>query len=82
VSTSCWWRLTPTARLLSPNPDPGGRLDVPVHYEAGVPPPELSAGPGKAASGGCSVLILDTAGRSQRTGLMDSWALSSAGLSR
>jgi len=44
----------------------GERLNVPVHYEAGVPPPELSARARvKAANGGYSVLILDTAGRSQ-----------------
>lgn len=44
----------------------GERLDVPVHYEAGVSPPELSArARDKGRSGGYSVIILDTAGRSQ-----------------
>ena len=44
----------------------GKRLDVPVHAEPGVAPPELSArAREKAYNGGFSVLILDTAGRSQ-----------------
>lgn len=44
----------------------GERLDVPVHYEAGVSPPELAArARDKGRSGGYSVIILDTAGRSQ-----------------
>jgi signal recognition particle subunit SRP54 len=44
----------------------GERLNVPVHAEAGVPPPELAArARQKAENGGFSVLILDTAGRSQ-----------------
>ena len=44
----------------------GKRLDVPVHAEPGVAPPELSArAREKAQNGGFSVLILDTAGRSQ-----------------
>jgi signal recognition particle subunit SRP54 len=44
----------------------GQRLDIPVHFEAGVQPPELVARAyEKAQKGGFSVLILDTAGRSQ-----------------
>lgn len=44
----------------------GRQLDIPVHYEEGVPPPELAArARQKAAQGGFSVLIIDTAGRSQ-----------------
>ena len=44
----------------------GERLNIPVHYEAGVKPPELSARvKDKAQKGGFTVVILDTAGRSQ-----------------
>ena len=44
----------------------GERLNVPVHFEAGVQPPELAArAADKAQKGGYTVLILDTAGRSQ-----------------
>ncbi|GAB4475213.1 MAG: signal recognition particle protein [Anaerolineales bacterium] len=44
----------------------GERLDVPVYYEEAVKPPQLAAkARQKAAQGGYSTLILDTAGRSQ-----------------
>jgi signal recognition particle subunit SRP54 len=44
----------------------GERLNVPVHSEAGLAPPELVARAfSKAQNGGFTVLILDTAGRSQ-----------------
>jgi signal recognition particle subunit SRP54 len=44
----------------------GERLNVPVHAEAGVSPPELATrAHQKAVNGGFSVMILDTAGRSQ-----------------
>jgi signal recognition particle subunit SRP54 len=44
----------------------GERLSVPVHAEAGVLPPELVArAHTKAQNGGYTVLIVDTAGRSQ-----------------
>ena len=44
----------------------GESLDVPVFFEEGVPPPKLAANAVKRASkGGYSVVILDTAGRSQ-----------------
>jgi signal recognition particle subunit SRP54 len=44
----------------------GERLNVPVFYEEGVPPPELSSrAVDQAQKGGFSVIILDTAGRSQ-----------------
>jgi signal recognition particle subunit SRP54 len=44
----------------------GERLSVPVHFEAGLQPPELAAQAlDKAQRGGFSVIILDTAGRSQ-----------------
>jgi signal recognition particle subunit SRP54 len=44
----------------------GERLDVPVHFEKDVPPPRLAAqAVEKAQKGGFSVVILDTAGRSQ-----------------
>ncbi len=44
----------------------GKQLDIPVHSEDGVKPPQLSANAAdKAAKGGYSVVILDTAGRSQ-----------------
>ncbi|MCI0520896.1 MAG: signal recognition particle protein [Chloroflexi bacterium] len=44
----------------------GERLNVPVHYEAGIKPPELAARAyDKGQKGGFTVLILDTAGRSQ-----------------
>jgi signal recognition particle subunit SRP54 len=51
----------------------GEKLGVPVHYEQGVKPPELAArAKDKAEKGGMSVVILDTAGRSQLDGeLMD-----------
>jgi signal recognition particle subunit SRP54 len=44
----------------------GERLNIPVAYEPGVPPPELARlALDKAQKGGFTVLILDTAGRSQ-----------------
>jgi signal recognition particle subunit SRP54 len=44
----------------------GERLNVPVHYEAGLRPPELAAQAyDKAQKGNFTILILDTAGRSQ-----------------
>jgi signal recognition particle subunit SRP54 len=44
----------------------GERLNTPVFYEEGVKPPELAyRAREKALNGGYSVLILDTAGRSQ-----------------
>ncbi len=44
----------------------GERLDVPVYYEEGVKPDQLAGkARQKAAQGGYSTLILDTAGRSQ-----------------
>jgi len=44
----------------------GERLSVPVFYEQGVPPPQLAyQAVDKAQRGGYTVLILDTAGRSQ-----------------
>jgi len=44
----------------------GERLNVPVFYEDGVPPPELSSRAlDQAQKGGFSIIILDTAGRSQ-----------------
>jgi signal recognition particle subunit SRP54 len=44
----------------------GERLNVPVHYEAGLKPPELAAQAyDKAQKGNFTILILDTAGRSQ-----------------
>jgi len=44
----------------------GEQLDIPVFYEEGVAPPELARrAQKKAAAGGFSVMILDTAGRSQ-----------------
>jgi signal recognition particle subunit SRP54 len=44
----------------------GERLSVPVHFEPDVQPPELAAhAQYKAQKGGFSVIILDTAGRSQ-----------------
>ena len=44
----------------------GQRLDVPVHTENGVKPPELTArAVEKAKNGGFGVVIVDTAGRSQ-----------------
>ncbi|MGE5223829.1 MAG: signal recognition particle protein, partial [Omnitrophica WOR_2 bacterium] len=44
----------------------GEKLNIPVFFEPGVPPPELSyRAQDKAQKGGYSVLILDTAGRSQ-----------------
>jgi signal recognition particle subunit SRP54 len=51
----------------------GERIDVPVYAKDGVAPPKLSAEAYKTArKGGTSVVILDTAGRSQLDGeLMD-----------
>jgi len=44
----------------------GEKLGIPVHHEPGVKPPELAANAfDKAEKGGFTVLILDTAGRSQ-----------------
>jgi signal recognition particle subunit SRP54 len=44
----------------------GEQLSLPVFYEDGVPPPKLARkARDKATSGGYSVIILDTAGRSQ-----------------
>ncbi|HSB67032.1 MAG TPA: signal recognition particle protein [Anaerolineales bacterium] len=44
----------------------GERLNIPVYFEAGVKPPDLAAHAlDRAQRGGSSVLILDTAGRSQ-----------------
>jgi signal recognition particle subunit SRP54 len=44
----------------------GERLDVPIYFEAGVPPPEVCfRALEKAGKGGFSTIILDTAGRSQ-----------------
>ncbi|NPA06600.1 MAG: signal recognition particle protein [Chloroflexi bacterium] len=44
----------------------GGQLNIPVYYEEGVPPPRLvERAKRRAAEGGYSVLIADTAGRSQ-----------------
>jgi len=44
----------------------GERIDVPVFYKENVPPPKLAEEAYKTArKGGTSVLILDTAGRSQ-----------------
>ncbi len=44
----------------------GGQLDVPVYFEAGVKPPDLARHAfEKARNGGYTVVIVDTAGRSQ-----------------
>jgi signal recognition particle subunit SRP54 len=44
----------------------GERLNIPVHYEDKVPPPELAVrARNSAEKGGYTVIILDTAGRSQ-----------------
>lgn len=44
----------------------GDKLNIPVHTEAGVQPPQLASDAvDKAQKGGYSVVILDTAGRSQ-----------------
>ncbi len=44
----------------------GERLNVPVHFEEGIQPPQLAVrARDKAQKGGFTVLILDTAGRSQ-----------------
>jgi signal recognition particle subunit SRP54 len=44
----------------------GQQLDVPVYFEAGIQPPEVAAHAfDKAAKGGYTVVIIDTAGRSQ-----------------
>jgi signal recognition particle subunit SRP54 len=44
----------------------GERLNVPVHFEEGIQPPELAARAyDKAQKGGFSIILLDTAGRSQ-----------------
>jgi signal recognition particle subunit SRP54 len=51
----------------------GERLNLPVYFEANVPPPDVAAhAVDKAQKGGFTVLILDTAGRSQLdSALMD-----------
>jgi signal recognition particle subunit SRP54 len=51
----------------------GNQIDVPVFYEENVPPPKLAAKAyQQARKGGTSVVILDTAGRSQLdSALMD-----------
>ena len=51
----------------------GEKLNVPVYFEQGVKPPELAVrARDKAEKGGMSVIILDTAGRSQLdSALMD-----------
>ncbi len=44
----------------------GAQLDLPVYFESGLQPPELTARAfDKAAKGGYTVVIVDTAGRSQ-----------------
>ncbi|MEI7989131.1 MAG: signal recognition particle protein [Chloroflexota bacterium] len=44
----------------------GKQLDIPVHFEQDVPPPKLAAAAvEKGERGGYTVVILDTAGRSQ-----------------
>jgi signal recognition particle subunit SRP54 len=44
----------------------GERVNVPIHHESGLKPPQLVANAfDKAQKGGFTVLILDTAGRSQ-----------------
>jgi signal recognition particle subunit SRP54 len=44
----------------------GEKLDIPVHHEPGVKPPQLAVNAvDKAQKGGFTVVILDTAGRSQ-----------------
>jgi signal recognition particle subunit SRP54 len=44
----------------------GERLNIPVYYEAGVPPPKVAWNAlEKGRNGGFTVIILDTAGRSQ-----------------
>ena len=44
----------------------GERLDIPVFFEAGMPPPVLASHAlEKAQKGGYTIVILDTAGRSQ-----------------
>jgi len=44
----------------------GEKIDVPVYYQEGVPPPKLAQEATQSArKGGVSVVILDTAGRSQ-----------------
>jgi len=49
----------------------GEKLGVPVYSEAGVKPPDLAAHAlDKAQKGGITVLILDTAGRSQLDGAL------------
>jgi signal recognition particle subunit SRP54 len=49
----------------------GRQLDVPVYFEAEVPPPELARRAfDKAAKGGYTVVIVDTAGRSQLDGAL------------
>ena len=49
----------------------GRQLDVPVFFEAEVPPPELARRAfDKAAKGGYTVVIVDTAGRSQLDGAL------------
>ena len=51
----------------------GEKLNIPVHHEPGVMPPQLAENAfDKASKGGFTVMILDTAGRSQLDGaLMD-----------
>lgn len=44
----------------------GERLDIPVFFETGIKPPELAArAVDKAQKGGYTIVLLDTAGRSQ-----------------
>lgn len=44
----------------------GEQLDIPVFFEEGLPPPEMASHAlGKARDGGYSILVIDTAGRSQ-----------------
>jgi signal recognition particle subunit SRP54 len=44
----------------------GERLQIPVYFEQGVPPPQLAVqAVDKAQKGGFTIVILDTAGRSQ-----------------
>jgi signal recognition particle subunit SRP54 len=51
----------------------GEKLNIPVAYEQGVPPPQMALkAQDQAAKGGYTAIILDTAGRSQLdSGLMD-----------
>lgn len=44
----------------------GQQLDIPVYFESGIHPPEVAANAfDKASKGGYTVVIIDTAGRSQ-----------------